>query len=86
MNDQKLEKSGTGCGEWTFADCVGMKIVIPVLLSMGSYTSDDTRSCVNDDCFDLPAFANRKFQSEKSLILAISNFLMLKRLHFIKDL
>ena len=40
---------------------VGMKIAIPVLLSI----SDDARSCVNDDCFDLPAFSNCKFQSEK---------------------
>ena len=44
---------------------VGMKIVIPVLPSIGSYINDDARSCVNDDCFDLPAFVNRKFQSEK---------------------
>ena len=27
--------------------------------------SDDARSCVNDDCFDLPAISNRKFQSGK---------------------
>ena len=27
--------------------------------------SNDARSCVNDDCFDLTAFANHKFQSEK---------------------
>ena len=39
---------------------VGMKIAIPVLPSTGSYTSEDTRSCVNDDCLDLPTFANRK--------------------------
>ena len=64
---------------------VGMKIFIPVLSSMGSYTSDDTRSCVNDDCFDLPAFANPKFQSEKSPILAILNLLVLKQLHYIKN-
>ena len=44
---------------------VGMKIAIPVLPSIGSYISDDSRSCVNDDCFDLPAFSNRKFQSGK---------------------
>ena len=44
---------------------VGMKIAIPVLLSKGSYTSIDVRSCVNDDCFDLPTFANRKIQSGK---------------------
>ena len=44
---------------------VGMKIAIPVLPSIGAYISDDTRSCVNDDCFDLPAFSNRKFQSGK---------------------
>ena len=61
---------------------VGMKIPIPVLFSMGLYTSDDARSCVN--CFDLPAFANYKFQSEKSLTLAISNLPMLKQLHDIK--
>ena len=44
---------------------VGMKIAIPVLPSIGAYISDDARSCVNDDCFDLPAFSNRKFQSGK---------------------
>ena len=44
---------------------VGMKIVIPVLPSIGAYISDDARSCVNDDYFDLPSFWNRKFQSEK---------------------
>ena len=44
---------------------VGMKIVIPVVPSIGAYISDDARSCVNDDCFDLPAFSNRKFQSGK---------------------
>ena len=44
---------------------VGMKIVTPVLPSMGSYTSDDARSCVNDDWFDLPAFANRNYSQEK---------------------
>ena len=44
---------------------VGMKIAIPVIPSIGAYISDDVRSCVNDDCFDLPAFSNRKFQSGK---------------------
>ena len=44
---------------------VGMKFAIPVLSSIGSYISDDARSCVNDDCVDLPALPNRKFQSEK---------------------
>ena len=44
---------------------VGMKIAIPVLPSIGVYISDDARSCVNDDCFDLPAFSNCKFQSGK---------------------
>ena len=44
---------------------VGMKIAIPVLPSIGAYITDDARSCVNDDCFDLPAFSNRKFQSGK---------------------
>ena len=44
---------------------VGMKIAISVLPSIGVYIRDDARSCVNDDCFDLPAFSNRKFQSEK---------------------
>ena len=32
---------------------VGMKIAIPVLPSMALYTSDDTRLCVNDDCFEV---------------------------------
>ena len=44
---------------------VGMKIAIPVLPSIGACISDDARSCVNDDCFDLPAISNRKFQSGK---------------------
>ena len=44
---------------------VGMKKMIPVLPSIGSNISDDVRLCVNDDCFDLPAFTNRKFLSEK---------------------
>ena len=35
---------------------VGMNIAIPVLSSIGSYMySNDARSCINDDCFDLPA-------------------------------
>ena len=46
---------------------VGMKVAIPVLPSIGSYISDGARSCVNDDCFDLPAFANRKFQFGKNV-------------------
>ena len=44
---------------------VGMKIAIPVLPSIGVYISDDARSCVNDECFDLLALSNRKFQSGK---------------------
>ena len=42
-----------------------MKIAIPVLPAIGAYISDDARSCINDDCFDLLAFSNRKFQSGK---------------------
>ena len=64
---------------------VGMKIAIPVLPSIGTYISDDARSCVNDDCFDLSAFSNRKFQSGKSLILEISHLLLLKGLHYMKS-
>ena len=64
---------------------VGMKIAIPVLSSIGVYIRDDARSCVNDDCFDLPAFSNRKFQSEKSPTLEISHLLVLKRLHYMKN-
>ena len=44
---------------------VGIKIAIPVLPSIGACISDDARSCVNDDYFDLPAISNRKFQSGK---------------------
>ena len=44
---------------------VGMKTAVPVLPSIGAYISDDARSRVNDDCFDLSAFSNRKFQSGK---------------------
>ena len=46
---------------------VGKKILIPVLPLIATYISDDARSCVNDDCFDLPAFSNRKFQSGKKV-------------------
>ena len=44
---------------------MGIKIAIPVLPSIGACISDDARLCVNDDCFDLPAISNRKFQSGK---------------------
>ena len=44
---------------------VGMKIAIPLLPSIGAYISDGARSCVYDDCFDLLAISNRKFQSGK---------------------
>ena len=57
MNDQKQEENKHLL--------VGMKITIPVLPSISAYISDDARSCVNDDYFDLPSFSNRKFQSEK---------------------
>ena len=46
---------------------VGMKIAILVLPSKGSYTSVDARSCVNDDCFDLPTFVNRKIRDRKKV-------------------
>ena len=59
---------------------VGMKIAIPVLPSIGSYISD-----VNDGCFNLPAFANRKFQLEKGLTLEILQLPVLKGLHYIKN-
>ena len=39
---------------------VDMKIAILVSPSIGLSVSDDASSCENDDCFDLPAFANRK--------------------------
>ena len=64
---------------------VGMKIGIPVLPSIGAHISDDTRSCVNNDCFDLPAISNRKFQSGKSPILEILHLLLLKGLHYLKN-
>ena len=64
---------------------VGMKIAIPVLPSIGAYIGDDARSCVNDDCFDLPAFSNCKFQSGKSPILEISHLLLLKVLYCMKN-
>ena len=54
---------------------MGMKIAIPVLPSEGSYTSEDGRSCVNDDCFDSPTFANRKISiRRKSNILRFQTF------------
>ena len=55
---------------------VGIKITIPVyrlrayklaktLVYKPLYTSEDARSCVNDDCFDFQTLTNRKFQWEK---------------------
>ena len=65
---------------------LGMKIAIPVLPSIGWYTSDEARSCVNDDCFDLPAFSNRKLQSEKkNPILEVLHLSVLKQLRYMKD-
>ena len=46
---------------------VGMKIAILVLPSLAALISDDARSCVNDVCFDLPAFSNRKFSVGKKV-------------------
>ena len=55
MNDQKQEENGN---QRLVANIslVGMKVTFSVLPSVGAYISDDARSCVNDDCFDLPAF------------------------------
>ena len=59
MNDQKQEKTGTRYSSTVSEHLlVGIKIAIPVLPFMGSYTSNYSRSCVNDDCSDLLAFAN----------------------------
>ena len=58
---------------------VGMKIAIPVLPSVGSYIIDDARSCLNDDCFHLPAFR------KTNLILDIPHLLLLKGLHYKKN-
>ena len=46
---------------------VGIKIAIPVLPSIGACISDDARSCVNDDCFDLPAISNIDIEYNKRL-------------------
>ena len=51
---------------------VGMKITISVLPFMGCYSSDGARSCVNDGCFDLQAFANCKISVRKNS--GIDNF------------
>ena len=61
MLDERL-KAGRQREPATGSDhlLVGIKIAIPVLPSKSSYASVDGRSCVNDDCFDLPTFANRK--------------------------
>ena len=83
MNDQKQEEHGepaTGSEHLL----VGMKIAIPVLPSIGAYISDNARSCVHDDCFDLPAFSNRKFQSGKRSDFGDFAFL-LKGLHYMKN-
>ena len=73
MDDQKQkQKQKQKKKPETFAG--GPEIAMPVLPSMGSYISDDVRSCANDDYFDLPIFANiAQFQSEKNPILGISN-------------
>ena len=65
MNDQKLQENGNQQPAGSEHLLVGMKIATPVLPSKGSSISVDSGSCVNDDCFDLPTFANRKIQSEK---------------------
>ena len=44
---------------------VSMKIATPVLPSKGSYTTEEASSSVNDDCFDLLTFANRKISIRK---------------------
>ena len=36
--------------------------------SMSLYTSVNSRSCMSDDCSDLPAFANRKISVRKEKI------------------
>ena len=62
MNNQKHEENGnpaTGSEHLL----VGIKIAIPVLHSIGACISDDARSCVNDDCFDLPAISNENLLS-----------------------
>ena len=45
---------------------VGMKIAIPVLPYIGEYIIDDARSCVNDDCFDLPAFSISRVDKQRN--------------------
>ena len=54
---------GTSSGERTFAG--GHENPDPSVTLLCSYTSDEAWSCVNDDCFDLPAFTKCKFQSGK---------------------
>ena len=66
MNNQKQEEKGNQPLAANIL-LVGMEITIPVLLSKGSYTSVDARSCANDDCFDLPTFANRKIGEKKKV-------------------
>ena len=61
----RLDERSKAGRKWSEDFLVGMEIAIPVLHSISVYIRDDTRSRVNDGCFDLPAFANRKFQSEK---------------------
>ena len=63
MNNQKQKKTGTSNWQRTFAG--GHENRDPSVTLIGVYISDDARSCVNDGCFDLPAFSNRKFQSGK---------------------
>ena len=58
------KKTGTSDWQRTFAG--GHENRVPsVTLLLGACISDDARSCVNDDCFDLPAISNRKFESGK---------------------
>ena len=63
-----------GTNDWQRTFAGGHENRDPSVTVKGSYTSIDARSCVNDDCFDLPTFANCKIQSEKSPILEICIF------------
>ena len=54
-----------GTSDWQRTFAGGHKNRDPSVTLLGACISDDARSCVNDNCFDLPAISNRKFQSGK---------------------
>ena len=86
MNDQKQEENGNQLQRANICWwALGMKIVIPVLPSMGSYTGGVAWLCVKDNCFDLLALRNCKFQPEKKSDIGDFEPSGAKQLHYTKN-